>query len=131
MAEFPVVAGAGTLRADAAAGWTVPHTWTAAGVSVEGEGNGAAVLHLSVALCVLNDTFREGEAMGVPVAGVRVGAGGAFDHDTWVSQGVVYSLEIDSTASADEVAALRTRVDEVAEIPRALRAGMTVERSDG
>ena len=131
MAEFPVVASAGTLRADAADGWTVPHAWTSAGVSVVGEGNGAAVLHLSVALCVLNDTFREGEATGVPVAGVRVGAGGAFDRDTWVSQGVVYSVEVDSTASADEVAALCSRVDEVAEIPRALRAGMTVERSDG
>jgi hypothetical protein len=40
-------------------------------------------------------------------------------------------VEVDSTASADEVAALRSRVDEVAEIPRALRAGMTVERCDG
>ena len=57
--------------------------------------------------------------------------GGAFDRETWASQGVVYSVEVDSTASRDEVAGLLTRVDEVAEIPRALRAGMSVERADG
>ena len=73
--EFPVTASAGTLREDPASGWTVPHQWTSEGVVVEGDGNGAAVLHLSVALCVLNDTFREGEALGVPrLAGA--GAGG-------------------------------------------------------
>jgi hypothetical protein len=131
MAEFPVVASAGTLRADPAAGWTLPHDWTPDGVVVAGDGNGAAVLHLSVALCVLNDAFREGQALGVPVSGVRVSAGGAFDRETWASQGVVYSVEVDSTASRDEVAGLLTRVDEVAEIPRALRAGMSVERADG
>ena len=76
MAEFPVVASAGTLRADPAAGWTLPHDWTPDGVVVGGDGNGAAVLHLSVALCVLNDAFREGQALGVPVSGVRVSVGG-------------------------------------------------------
>jgi hypothetical protein len=131
MADFPVVASAGTLRADPASGWTVPHDWTPDGVLVEGDGNGAVVLHLSVALCVLNDTFREGRASGVPVAGVRVSADGVFDPETWASQGLAYSVEVDSTASAGEVATLIARVDEVAEIPRALRAGMSVERSDG
>ena len=95
-----------------------------------GEGNGAAVLHLSVALCVLNDTFREGEALGVPVAGVRVRAGGAFDTESWVSQGITYAVEVDSPATPDQVAKVVARADEVAEIPRALRAGMAVERSD-
>jgi hypothetical protein len=110
---------------------TVPHDWTPEGVLVLGDGNGAAVLHLSVALCVLNDTFREGEALGVPVAGVRVRAGGDFDTESWVSTGVVYTVDVDSPASPDEVAKVLARVDEVAEIPRVLRAGMSVERSDG
>ena len=126
---FPVVAGAGSLRGDPASGWTVPHDWTPDGVVVAGDGNGAAVLHLSVALCVLNDIFREGEALGVPVVGVRVRADGTFDRGSWVSTGVVYAVEVDSPASPDEVAKVLDRVDEVAEIPRVLRAGMSVERA--
>ena len=128
---FAVAASAGTLRADDASGWTVPHQWTSEGVVVEGEGNGAAVLHLSVALCVLNDVFREGETLGIPIGGVRVRAGGAFDTESWVSQGIVYTVDVDSTATAEEVAKVLTLVDEVAEIPRVLRAGTTVERSHG
>ncbi len=128
-ADFAVTASAGTLRDDAAPGWTVPHAWTPEGVMVAGEGSGAAVLHLSVALCVLNDTFREAEALGVPVVGVRVGAGGVFDTESWVSLGITYAVEIDSAASTDEVAKVLARVDEVAEIPRALRAGTSVERA--
>ena len=126
--EFPVTASAGTLREDPASGWTVPHQWTSEGVVVEGDGNGAAVLHLSVALCVLNDTFREGEALGVPVSGVRVRAGGSFDHESWVSTGVTYAVAVDSSAPAGAIAQVLAKVDEVAEIPRVLRAGMTVER---
>jgi hypothetical protein len=127
--DFAVTASAGTLRADASSGWTVPHHWTPEGVLVVGEGNGAAVLHLSVALCVLNDTFREAEALGVPVVGVRVGAGGTFDTESWVSLGITYAVEIDSPASPDELGKVLDRVDEVAEIPRALRAGTSVERA--
>jgi hypothetical protein len=129
--EFGVTVSAGTLRGDSGAGWTVPHDWTPEGVVVEGEGNGAAVLHLSVALCVLNDTFRESQALGVPVTGVRVVAGGAFDTESWVSQGITYAVEIDSPAPRGELDKVLTHVDEVAEIPRVLRAGMSVERSDG
>ena len=129
--DFGVTAGAGTLRGDSAAGWTIPHDWTPEGVVVAGDGNGAAVLHLSVALCVLNDTFRESQALGVPVAGVRVTAGGAFDTESWVSRGITYAVELDSTASPDDLDKVLSRVDEVAEIPRVLRAGMSVERADG
>ncbi len=129
--DFAVTASAGTLRDDSAVGWTVPHDWTPEGVVVAGEGNGAAVLHLSVALCVLNDTFRESEALGVPVAGVRVVAQGAFDTESWVSRGITYAVELDSPAAPDDLARVVMRVDEVAEIPRVLRAGMSVERADG
>jgi hypothetical protein len=125
-----VIASAGSRRTEPSAGWTVPHAWTPDGVVVEAAGTGADVLHLAVALCVLNDTFREGEALGVPVSGVRVSAQGGFDTDSWVSTGITYVVEVDSAASADGVATLLDRVDEVAEIPRALRAGMSVERSD-
>jgi hypothetical protein len=127
--DFPVRLSAGSLLATDAEGWLVPHVWTEQGVRVEAAPNGAGVLHVAVALCVLNDLFREGQALGVPVSGVRVGARGDFDTETWVSLGVTYSVEVDSPASGDEVAALVARVDEVAEIPRVLRAGLSVERA--
>ena len=130
-ADFPVTLSAGTLRADESDGWVVPHVWTEPGVVVRSAPNGAAVLHVAVALCVLHDTYREGDALGVPVAGVRVSARGEFDTTSWVSTGITYTVEVDSIASADAVAKLVARVDEVAEIPRVLRAGTSVERAGG
>jgi hypothetical protein len=127
--DFPVVLSAGSLRGDGPGGWVVPHVWTESGVSVQAAPNGAGVLHVAVALCVLNDLFREGDAHGLPVRGVRVAARGEFDTESWVSTGVTYAVEVDSTASDDEVVTLVAKVDEVAEIPRVLRAGMTVERT--
>ena len=129
MAEaFPVTVTAGSLRSDPSGGWVVPHVWTDDGVVVEAAPNGAGVLHVAVALCVLNDTFREAQQRAVDVAGVRVGARGEFDPETWHSTGVTYEVDVDSQAGPDAVSALLSRVDEVAEIPRALRGGMTVER---
>ena len=127
--DFPVVLTAGSLRAEASVGWLVPHAWTDAGVVIETMPNGAGVLHVAVALCVLNDTFREAIERDVPVAGVKVSARGEFDEETWQSTGIAYEVEVDSPASADDVAALLAHVDLVAEVPRALRAGMTVERA--
>jgi hypothetical protein len=127
--DFPVILTAGSVRADASEGWVVPHVWTEQGVVVQAAPNGAGVLHVAVALCVLNDTFREGDALGVPVAGVRVSARGEFDTTSWVSTGITYAVEVDSVASVDEVAALVRHVDEIAEIPRVLRAGTSVERA--
>jgi hypothetical protein len=129
--DFPVVLSAGTFTSDRSGGWVVPHVWTPQGVFVQAAPNGAGVLHVAVALCVLNDLFREGQELGVPVQGVRVSARGEFDTETWVSKGVHYAVEVDSTASDDDVARLVARVDEVAEIPRVLRAGTSVERTDG
>jgi hypothetical protein len=119
---------AGTMRADPANGWLVPHRWTDAGVVIQTVPNGAGVLHVAVALCVLNDIFREAIDLDVGVAGVKVSARGEFDEETWQSQGVTYAVEVDSSADTDAVAALLAHVDAVAEVPRALRAGMTVER---
>jgi hypothetical protein len=129
--DFPVTLSAGTFLAEGSDGWLIPHVWTDRGVFVQTAPNGAGVLHVAVALCVLNDLFREGEALGVPVRGVRVSARGEFDTETWVSMGITYALQVDSTAPDEDVARLVARVDEVAEIPRVLRAGMSVERVDG
>ena len=128
--DFPVVLTAGSLRDDAQDGWLVPHVWTDGGVAVHAAPNGAGVMHVAVALCVLNDTYREARDRGVEVAGVRVSARGEFEPETWRSTGVTYAVEIDSPSSATDLSELMAHVDAVAEIPRALRAGMTVERTD-
>lgn len=122
---FATRAGAGTLRAGD--GVILQHAWTTGGVVAVPVTNGAQVLHLAVALCVLNDTFREAERRGIIVAGVAVEADGGFTED-WQSTGIEYTVEVDSPASADELAALVHAVDEIAEIPRALRSGAAVTR---
>ena len=130
MDDYQAVVAAGTLRSTAARAVTWPHRWTAEGVTVDADFTGAHLLHLAAAGCVLNDVYREAQRLGTPVHGVRVTAGGGFEPQTWRSTGVTYAVEVDSPAAPDEVDALLRVVDAVAEIPRALRAGASVERVD-
>lgn len=123
LSPLGVRAAAGTLRgADRVA---LEHVWTDEGVVAAPVSNGGQVLHLAVALCVLNDTYREAERLGIDVDGVSVAADGGFD-DQWRSTGVEYAVTIDSPAPAEDLARLRAVVDEVAEIPKVLRAGAGV-----
>ncbi|NUO34743.1 MAG: OsmC family protein [Dermatophilaceae bacterium] len=126
LSAFGVRASAGSLRGTD--GVALQHSWTDEGVVAAPVTNGAQVLHLSVAVCVLNDTYRESERLGIPVDGVAVEADGAFDGE-WKSTGITYAVTIDSPASTEDVAHLQSVVDEVAEVPRALRAGAPVTRS--
>ncbi|HEY7015031.1 MAG TPA: OsmC family protein [Streptosporangiaceae bacterium] len=126
--RFEVAVGAGTLRAASGAAASFPHRWTQEGVTVEADFTGGHLLHLAAAGCVLNDVYREASALGIELNGVRVSAAGGFDTGTWASTGISYSVEVSSDAPADQVARLLETVDEVAEIPRAIRAGATVER---
>ena len=122
MAErYTVAVATGSLREDE--GVTLPHEWTEEGVSVRGRLTGAHVLHLAVATCVLNDLYREARD-----AGVHVSAEGGFDLSTGASTGVEYAVALDSGLLPEQVQDLLERVEEVAEIPRALRAGIDVRR---
>jgi hypothetical protein len=67
LSPLGVSATAGTIRASA--GVMLQHQWTEEGVVVSPAVKGAHVLHLSVALCVLNDTHRDAEGFGVEVEG--------------------------------------------------------------
>jgi uncharacterized OsmC-like protein len=125
--RFEVAVGSGTLMSDSAA-VRFPHRWTPEGVAVEADFTGGHLLHLAAAGCVLNDVYREAERLGIDVNGVRVTAAGGFDTASWQSTGIGYSVEVSSNASADELAHLLEVVDEVAEIPRAIRAGAIVRR---
>ncbi|GEA81353.1 OsmC family protein [Cellulomonas uda] len=129
MAEaYGVVVSAGSLRSSSDEAWRLPHRWTDEGVAVEAAFTGAHLLHLAAAGCVLNDVYREATRLGTALAGVRVSAQGGFD-DEWASTGVTYVVEVDTGASSDEVARLLAVVDQVAEIPRAIRAGAPVTRT--
>ena len=125
LSPFGVRATAGTLRASV--GVMLDHAWTEQGVVAAPASNGAQVLHLSVALCILNDTYREARRLGIEVSGIAVEVDGGFDGD-WRSAGIEYTVTIDSTASDGDLARLSAAVDEVAEIPRAIRAGASVSR---
>ncbi|KUG51933.1 osmotically inducible protein OsmC [Serinicoccus chungangensis] len=126
LSPLGVRATAGTLRA--AEGIVLAHAWTDEGVVAGPVTNGAQLLHLSVALCVLNDTYREAQTLGIEVDGVAVTADGGFDDD-WRSTGVRHAVHLDVRASAADRTRLVERVDAVAETPRALRQGAPVLRT--
>jgi OsmC-like protein len=126
--RFEVTASAGTLTSESSTAVRFPHRWTPGGVSVEADFTGGHVLHLAVASCILNDIYREAAALGIGVTGVRVTAAGGFDTATWQSTGIGYSVDVSSDAPADRLAHLLAVVDQVAEIPQAIRAGATVRR---
>jgi len=128
MVDFEVVVGAGTLRSPSEAAVRFPHRWTSEGVTVEAQFTGGHLWVLAPAGCVLNDVYREAAALDVPVSGVRVRAVGRLSEETWRSEGIRYTVDVDSTAPASAVADLLARVDVVAEIPKALRAPSAVER---
>lgn len=125
LSPFGVSATAGTLRVPGGVG--LHHQWTQEGVMASPVVNGAQVLHLSVALCVLNDTYREAERRGVKLEGVAVEADGSFDAQ-WRSTGIAYRVTLDSVAPAEALDLVHASVDEIAEIPRAIRAGAPVRR---
>jgi uncharacterized OsmC-like protein len=128
MGEFGVRVAAGSLRGAVRADARFSHSWTDGGVAVEAKFTGAHLLHLSAGGCVLNDVYREAETLGVVVDGVLVSVDGDFDRQTWVSTGITYSVELDTPAPDAQLQRLLCAVEEVAEIPRALRAGAPVER---
>ncbi|MFT4109429.1 OsmC family protein [Propionicimonas sp.] len=131
MSNFAVVCASGSFR-DRLAGHEgvthFGHRWTDGGVDVAAGLTGAHVLHLAVAVCVLNDLYREAQDCGIPVDGVRVEAEGEFDED-WSSTGITYRVDVDSPADLARVEDLIALVDQIAEIPRAIRAGAAVTRT--
>ena len=126
--RFEVTVGAGTMMSGSGAAAGFPHRWTPGGVTVDADFTGGHLLHLAAAGCVLNDLYREAATLGIELAGVRVTAAGGFDAASWQSMGIEYRVEVSSAAPAGQLAHLVEVVDQVAEIPRAIRAGATVRR---
>jgi OsmC-like protein len=124
---YRVVVGSGSFGRGDHDAWHLDHRWTPGGVSVQADFTGAHLVHLAVAGCVVNDLYREAAGLGVKLDGVRVSAGGGFDGD-WHSTGIGYTVELDSSADPAQLVELLAVVDEIAEIPRAVRAGAPVRR---
>jgi uncharacterized OsmC-like protein len=129
-AAFEVVVSSGSLRPPEGVGIPMAHRWTDEGVVVQGQFTGAHLLLLAAAGCILNDVHREAGPLAITVHGVAVRATTSFDATTWVADGIEYEVEVDASATAAEVERLLARVDEVAEIPKALRAGTPVARRE-
>jgi OsmC-like protein len=125
---YPVVVSSGSLRPQFGNTLVMPHRWTPGGVVVEADFTGAHLLHLAAAGCVLNDIYREAGRLAIGIDGVWVRASGGFDAETWASTGIEYDVEVASPAGDAAIEQLLRVVDDVAEIPRALRAGPTVVR---
>jgi uncharacterized OsmC-like protein len=126
--RFQVAVGAGTMMSASPAAVRFADRWTPGGVTVEADFTGGHLLHLAVAGCVLNDLYREAAALGIELTGARVTTAGGFDPAAWQSTGIDYSVEVSSDAPADQLDHLVQVVDQVAEIPRAIRAGAAVRR---
>ncbi|MDH2429358.1 OsmC family protein [Sphaerisporangium sp. TRM90804] len=126
--RFNVIVSAGSLKVTDEHTVHFPHRWTPEGVSVRADFTGGHLLHLAAAGCVLNDLYREAAALGIELLGVRVSAAGGFDIESWQSTGITYTVDVSSTAPAESIAHLIDIVDSVAEIPRAIRRGATVQR---
>ena len=122
--DFSVVVSAGSLATDT----PTTFVWPDGRTHVDAPFTGLHVTHLAIGGCVLNDTFREAGKRQVPVDGVRVSVRGGFSLEEAIFGATEYVLEIDSPASAAEVAALADHVEAIAEIPRALAASVTVTR---
>lgn len=128
MDEYPVECATGSLRPSGRVATShFAHRWTDAGVDVVAGFTGAELLHVAVAACILNDLYREAEKLGITLAGVRVQAAGGFNTE-WASTGIDYHVEVDSPAGPASITRLVELVDELAEIPRAVRAGAPVHR---
>ena len=107
-----------------------PHTLVVDRPSEAGGGgrgfNGGQLLHLAVAGCVSNDLFREAATRDLVLTRVVVRVDGDYAGEPAVSTGIRYSVEVEGQASDDDLRALVTHVDEIAEIPNSLRLGTEV-----
>jgi putative redox protein len=88
--------------------------------------NGGELLYLAVAGCVSNNRFREAAKKGLELQRVTVRVRGDFAGEPAVSGEVEYDVEIEGTASREQLDSLVRRVDEIAEIPNSLRGGTSV-----
>ena len=90
--------------------------------------NGGELLMAALATCYCNDLYREASRLGIPITGCEVRAQGHFNGIGIGAEDVTYSVKVESAAPADQVEALLTETDRLAEVHNTLRAGCAVDR---
>lgn len=88
--------------------------------------NGGELLFLSLATCFCNDLYREAVRRKIEIQSVQVTVRGEFGGEGEPASNIVYKADIQSNSAQNEIAALITHVDQVAEIHNTLRKGVKV-----
>ena len=108
-----------------------PFTLTVDRPSAAGGGglgfNGGQLLYLSIAACWSNDLYREAATMGIELDGVEITVDGDFPARGSGSTPITVDVVVRSAAPESEVRELIAEVERVAEIPRAIREGPSIE----
>lgn len=114
-----------------ALGQSGPYTLTVDRPSASGGGglgfNGGQLLYLSIAACWSNDLYREAATMGVELDGVEITVDGDFPARGSGSTQIAVDVVVRSAAPEAKVRELIAEVERVAEIPRAIREGPSIE----
>ena len=88
--------------------------------------NGGELLLLSLATCFCNDIYREAVKRNIKVTGVDVEVTGEFGAEGEPGTNFQYKANVTSDASQQEIDALITHTDQIAEIHNTLRKGLSI-----
>jgi uncharacterized OsmC-like protein len=90
--------------------------------------HGGHLLHAAVGICIFNDKLALAEKRGIPVEWLRVSVDGGFAGDPYfVSTGITYDIEVDSSAPSQDIDSLIEAVIDDASIPRSIQQGTPVQ----
>ena len=88
--------------------------------------NGGELLFLAIATCFCNDIYREAVKRQMEVESVEVFVSGEFGGEGEPGFNIQYDAKVVSNATSDEIKALISYVDKIAEVHNTLRAGVPV-----
>jgi organic hydroperoxide reductase OsmC/OhrA len=89
--------------------------------------NGGELLFVALATCYCNDIYREAAKRGIEVTNVAVEVAGEFAAEGAAASNISYRAKVMARAPEDQIRALMTHTDSVAEIQNTVRAGVAVE----
>lgn len=88
--------------------------------------NGAELICLALATCYCNDLYREAAKWGIRVEWVEVAVESEFGGEGEAAKSFAYRAKARAQASEDDIRALMTYTDTVAEIQNTLRGSIPV-----
>lgn len=92
---------------------------------------GGELLLLSLATCFCNDFYREAEKRGLQISGVEVIVNGEFEAEGEAGTNFTYLVKVASDEPEDEINELIQHTDQVAEVHKTLRKGISVKLQKG